>query len=515
MDASAPVQRDTSPLPPRKKGLAASLRVVFLWVFAAVFAVLIASAVFANPFWAHYQPLAVLLLAAAFAAVFFGVAALCRRFEAFLTQREIWCLLAFWALLTLTQLLFYSQLAVYPSRDFERVFTGAVNFAVNGFIEEPYLDYFYKFPNNMPATILLQFVFRIGNRLGFRDFYLIGSLVGALCYQLNFLFTYLCTRRLLGVARGFTALGVLWLCLPLHCLIGVFYTDTLTLPFIPLGLYLYLRLRDAAPLPQKLLWAALLGGALGLGTKIKYSVVILLVALLIDALLAARWKDILLAAAGFGLFFALISAGFNSYMYAHFLDKSLAADRATPFVAWIMMGMQGDGAHNVGDNDYIWAQPTREEKQQAAVEELERRLDAHTPGSFLAFMWQKSQRSYGSGNLDYTALAADSPRAQTFLVECVSPSGRHYAVFDNITQGYYVALFLCVIASAVACARKKSFDLWPCYLAMFGMFLFLLLWESGQRYLLNYYAMYILAALPVLERLPFRRRPAPAPEHAP
>jgi len=121
-------------------------------------------------------------------------------------------------------------------------------------------------------------------------------------------------------------------------------------------------------------------------------------------------------------------------------------------------------------------------------------LSGYTPASFIAFLYQKALHSVGSGNLNYPNTVADSPVRQTFLVECVSANGRHFAVFDHITQGWHVALFVLMIAGAVRQARRGGLEPFVPYLAVFGLFLFLLRWESGQRYLLNYMGMFILAA---------------------
>lgn len=429
-----------------EKGGAPQLaRRIFLAVFAAVFALLFIGVLFANPHYT-YHPAAVLGLAVLWGGLFYGLHWLCRRWGAALEKWERLALPVAFVVIIATQVLFYWQLAAWPTRDFERVFTGAVNFTVNGFIEEPYLDYFYKFPNNMPLTIVLQFVFRAFHRVGFSNFHLIGGAIGVVCALANYLFTYLCCRRLFGVGRAFFALGLLWLCLPLQSYISIFYTDLFTLPFVTGGYYLYLRLLDAHTWKGRLLAGGLLGLVLGFGTKIKYSVALVLIAIAIDLLLRKNWRALASAAGGFLAFFMLFSMAFDSYMYAHFLDKEIAKDKSTPFSAWIMMGLAGDGSHNPADNYIIWDEPTAEGKRAKAGEVIRERLQAHNPVTFVAFLYQKGLRSFGSGNLDYPSIVADAPVRQTFLVECISENGRYFTVFDHIVQGYHVALFALMIA---------------------------------------------------------------------
>lgn len=481
------------------------LRFLFFIVFALLFSILFFQVVFFNPHY-NYAPLAVVCFALFWLFVFFLLYRLTQHFKNRIERHEKLLLLGFGVLLLLTQIFFYWQLAVYPTNDYERVFTGAVNFSVNGFIEEPYLDYFYKYPNNMPLTIVLQFLFRIANRLGFTNFYLIGVVFNAVCIHLTYVFVYLCCRCTCGISRGFFALLLLYFCLAIQCHIGVFYTDTITMPFAAFAMYMYLRLLKDGSWKGHLLAAVLLGLGMALGTKLKYSVVIVLVAILLDLLIRLKIKHLLALVISFLICFAAVNYGFNRFMYSNFLDETLAKDRSTPFTSWIMMGLNGDGSHNPNDNYLIWNLPTKEEKQQKAKEELQNRFTSYSPLEFLAFLNQKALYSFGSGNLDYGRNVGDSPRAQTVLVECISPGGRYFTAFDTFVQGYHVALFFLVIAGAVLAAKQRSVLLFAPYLAIFGLFLFLLLWESGQRYLFNFYGLCILTATSgstLFGRIPF------------
>lgn len=488
-------------LPPL--GVSNRLRQLFLIMFGLVFFVLTISTCFFNPHFSH--PIGLLLL---FTVLWAGVFALLARAlctQAQCLQRYEKRLLGlFWVVLVLVQLLFYYQLAVYPTRDFERVYTAAVNYTINGFIQDPYLDYFYKFPNNMPITIVLQFVFRLVYKFGFTNFYIIGCMLGALCVQCTYTFTYLCCKKLFGVSGGFLALFLLLLCLPLQCYIGVFYTDIFALPVAPAAFYFYLQQKQAKTRKRQLLWLACLCLIVALGTSLKYSAVIVLIAIGVDMLLHRRWQSCLAMAALFVLLFAGIRFGFNQYTYHHFLDKSEAADKATPFTAWIMMGLQGDGAHNAADNNLVWVLPTQAEKKAAAAAEIKSRLSSYTPASFTAFLWQKSLRSFGSGNFSYTTLVADSPRRQTVLVEGVSPSGRYFTVFDTLVQGYHVLMLAgAALAAAFAVRRRKYTVMVPC-ITLFGLFAFLLLWEAGERYLLHFYPMFTLTAVFAIKEIASR-----------
>lgn len=482
-----------------KKGrISGTLKRVFFIVFAVVFAILFVQVVFANPHFEYNIPLT-LLFAVLWGALFFGLYMLLvrSRFGCLLEKREKLFLLLFFVFQIFTQLFFFSQTAGYASFDVEKVHYGALNFTVNGFIEDPYLDYFYKYPHNMPLVILLQFVYRLFYRFGLpmENFLYLGMAVNAVCMLLAFLFTYLCARHLFGVRYGFLAFAVLYLCIPLQSYVSVFYTDTLTLLFAPFAFYCYLRMRDAKTRKGRILAAIAMGAGLAFGAKLKYSVVIVLIAILATLLLNGKWKQLLASLGVFLVCFSLLTMGFNRYMYAHFLDESLAADKATPFASWIMMSLTGDGSHNAYDNDRVWYYETAEEKQQEAIQVIKERLASRNLWQHIQFYNQKSLRSFGSGNLDAVRWVVDAPIRDTTLARLMTPGYPGNKELDTFFQGYHVMLFSLIIAGAIIAARKKDCSMFMPYLAIFGLYLFLLLWEASQRYLLSFYGLFVLAAV--------------------
>lgn len=486
----------TSPLaaggPGRYARFGGGAKRVFFVLFAAVFGLMFLQVVF-NQMHVDYQPLPTLLAAALWAGAFFGLYRLCRRFCAFLEKRERWCLLGFGLLLAATQLWFYWQAANTPIVDIGYVYEAATHYAIGGYMVDPQLSYLCLYPNNMPLTIVLQFLFRVGLKLGFTDFYLIAVFFNVLCYWATYLFVYLSCRRLFGVARGFFAIGLLYLCIPLHVFLTCFYTDTTSMPFVAMGFYLYLRFRDAKTMKGRVLALGLMTLALALGSKLKYSVAILMIAIVVDLLLRGEWKRLLAAALAFVCGYLLVATALDSYMYT-MLPRERVQEESHPFNGWIMMGLAGDGAVNSTDNFYVWAWPTKAERIQKTNEEIVRRLQAYGPGGYLLFLNQKGIRSWGDGTLDLGIWVFPSIHRDSLMLYLLNPGESGYPVFRYVLQGYHVALFALLIAGAVAAARRKNYVVFVPYLATLGLYLFLLLWEAAHRYLINYFSMYMVAA---------------------
>ena len=465
---------------------------IFYIVFVATFGWLFFNVIFNNMHFS-YSPFVVLPIAGVWLYALYLIYRTIQKHESILVKYKVRYLIAFFVLLVITLFAVYSQLRTYPTRDFERIFTGAYNYTIAGVIEDPYLDYFYKYPNNMPLTIFLQFVFRVFYKFGFTNFYIVGALVNTFCICGTYFFLYLCCEKRLGVKQGFFALALMYLCIPIHFYISVFYTDIISMPFIPFALYISFLIQDAKNAKETILPLAGLFVVIGFGLKIKYSVAIIIIAISIDFIIRKEYKKIVAICLTVLCSFFTWSSGFDAFMYKNILDEEIAYDAATPFASWIMMSLKGDGTHDPNDNYFIWYFETHEEKNEYAWLEIRARLEEHGVLGYIRFLNQKAIRSFGSGNMDMSNTAADSPMKQGFLVECASEFGQYFTSCDNIIQGYHIMLFLSITIGALMAYKKRVAVMFPVYLSIFGLFLFLLLWESGQRYLINYTAMYMFA----------------------
>ena len=88
---------------------------------------------------------------------------------------------------------------------------------------------------------------------------------------------------------------------------------------------------------------------------------------------------------------------------------------------------------------------------------------------------------------------------QNVMIDILNSQGKYNFIYDNIIQGYHILIFTMIVAGMAMGAVRKNRKYFVAQLASFGMLLFLLLWEAGTRYLLNYYPIFIMSALPAIE----------------
>ncbi len=429
-------------------------------------------------------------------AVFLIIYKILNKYSATIENKTNKLLILFFILLTCTQIIVYYFAAGYPTIDFEKVFTGAYNYTITGEILDPYLDYFYKFPNNMPITIIYQFIFRVFHKLGVTNFFMLGAVLNGICIQLAYLFVFLSVKELSNPKNAFLAIIILYFCMPLQTYISVFYTDTTTMLYPVAAIYFYLLIcKQKNSKTQNLILALLLGAFVAVGTLIKNSVILALIAILIVLFLNLQLKKACACLASFIVIFALVSGASNAFMYNNILDKTVAEDKATPFIAWIAMGLKGDGAHNADDNHYVWAFETKEEKVDASKQLLIQRLQEKGPINYLNFLNKKAVRSFGSGNFNAQYIVANALMKDNFAVDIIYPDGKYFEIYDTIAQAYHVLIMVFLIIGAILSKLLKDYRFLVFQVSTFGLLLFLLLWEAGTRYLLNYYPVLIVSGI--------------------
>ncbi len=467
---------------------------LFYIVFLAMYGLVTFNTIF-NNFHYDYKWYIVLPVAFIWLGVIFLIYKLLAKHENWLEENTLKGFLIFFVFLIISQLLDFYFFGAYPSVDLVPVYQGAYDYTISGQIVDPTLDYFYKYPNNMPLAIILQFIFRVFYKFGFTEFYYIGVISNAIMLQLTYIFLFLLVKELVNTKFAFFSIILLMFCLPLHTYIAIYYTDTFSMMFPLAGLYFFVKLMKSKETKYMILNTILLSFFIGFGTKIKYSVIIAFVALVIVLVLNSEIKKLVAVAISFTVIYSAVVFSFNSFMYNNILDEELAYDLKTPMLNWVAMSLVGDGSHNTETNYYIWARDTQEEKQEAAIELITLRLEEKGFFGYLEFLNQKAITSFGSGEFKYKIDVAPKPVRDTEIFRILNEGSPYNEAFDNILQGFHILVLVGMLSSAYISMKNKNHKFLPLQISAFGLLLFLLLWEANSRYLMNYYPILIVSGI--------------------
>lgn len=266
------------------------------------------------------------------------------------------------------------------------------------------------------------------------------------------------------------------------------YTDTLSLPFVSASLYLFVISEEKSG-TNRVLLGVLCGFVCALGILIKGSLGVVLVAITIYILLSSdKTRFRLLSGILAGAVSVLLVWSFVSYRLPWF-DYTNSDRYELPLTHWIMMGSAGDGTYMPEDLDYSLSFETKDEKNQAAVSEISRRISScFSPESSISypkFVARKLSHllngayanQYNYDRLDNSGL----------LYDFVHTDGRYFSYFQLIYRFSIFSSSFAILFNTAVTIRRKSLNISFLFeLCIFGALLFFAFWEANARYMLSF-----------------------------
>ncbi|MDR1537219.1 MAG: glycosyltransferase family 39 protein [Clostridiales bacterium] len=414
-----------------------------------------------------------------------------------ISDRMAYCALAVFCAATGAALIYCAfSLRYTPLWDMGELFDGASDWVLKGNFGS-HAKYFATFSNNIGALLLMRCVFTVARFLGFNDFYaaLIFYNAAASIAGVAALF---CAARSLGGNRAAVMSLAMLGAFPIYYIMGAnLYTDVLSMPFGIIGCSLYLRVKaSGAAFRPRFAAIACAGLAIAVGTLIKATIAIVLVAIILDVLLTADLQSIKRLAAPLivasCVCIALTSA-FKAYMDWRIGPEMLDRERL-PLPHWVMMGVGGDGSYS-GD-DYYYSKkvlPDMAARREEIPKAIRRRVEELGFSGLIRLFGVKLARDFGDGTYNSSYVLDDEPVNDSPLHALVLNAGKHHDAFKHICTGMLCALQICAVIGAIRQFRRPS--ALAMHLSLMGLYIFLMFWESSSRYSQNFMPILILAAV--------------------
>lgn len=383
-----------------------------------------------------------------------------------------------------------------PVFDMEAVYGGAVQWIQQGSFPD-YYEYFGYFPNNLGTMLVLHTVFLIASVFGISDFFAVGAVFNSFLITLAAMAVSLVCRKLKSESAGVMALVFFVFCIPFLFMGAAFYTDSLSLPFPVLFYYLYIHFKEQQTWKMRALFAFGMGLVLAIGMLIKFTVVIILAAVIIDALLSVNWKEACLLT-GISLFIVFISFNLmNLYMYNRHLDKDISRQLNTPYLHWVMMGLQNNGAYSSDDYEYTRSFAP-EERNKACLSKIKERISSMGFTGLTELFLNKADVCFGDGTFAISDFLDDSPDKTRWIHQYILYSGAKHYQYKHFVTGILLGVYLFMLKWAAICLKenktRKDFMLAP-GMAGLGILVFLLLWETRGRYFTNFVPLMLVCAV--------------------
>lgn len=384
-----------------------------------------------------------------------------------------------------------------PSFDMGAIYNGAIQWTNEGNFSNFY-EYFGYYPNNLGSLGFLHIVFKIASLFGIKDFFAVGIIVNSAFITGTAVFVSLICKKIAGSKTALMSLILVLLCFPFYFMGAVFYTDSLSLIFPVLFYYLYLCLKGEKDRKKQIIYLAAMGLSLTIGMMIKFTVVIVLIAVVIDAFLYIPWKKALLILVVSLAFYGVIKSIYNHNIYKNYISDEQYQNLKTPYWHWIMMGLQNDGRYNPGDYEYTRSFDVNERSAACRKKAMERVKELGVSGLFK--LWtNKAVICFGDGTYELSDFLDDTPANETNIHDYILSAGKNYSKYKLFSTGLLIVLYLLASVGAIRDIigkvkyRESILPTAP-RLAMLGILCFLLLWETTGRYFTNYIPLLLICA---------------------
>ncbi|MBR4905523.1 MAG: hypothetical protein IKZ44_01575 [Clostridia bacterium] len=438
----------------------------------------------------YYLPIA---LAPALTAVLLLIFKKADRIYHRIPARILVTLFAFACIVTLFGMLYFSyrmrQTFGVDTWDFTRIQIDAAKKA--GGNQDINLSYYAKYKNNQFIYLLLSLLFRFVLRTAPNAS---GEVLNQWAIALNcaailtaVILSFCALKRSRGTHFAFAAGTFLLLYTPLWLYSPIYYTDTLGLPFIVLPLLLYTFLKSGKTVRNIVLFC-IMGIVCAIGMKIKMSIVFIFIAIGIVVLLLdrqkLRWLFVLSGTAALVLTAFALQLGIDRTM--HITEEEYDKSQF-PYLHWVMMSLGENGGYDAKMVKYTASFDTMEERKTAVVEKTKELLEERGfAGTVKHVFVTKMMHTWGDGTMSGTYYLGREPAEDGVFREYFTQKGKSFRYVYMYLQTVHLMLLFGVMISGIGMFRRPEGDVVSAMrISVFGLLVFLLIWECNARYLVH------------------------------
>ncbi|WP_436512563.1 glycosyltransferase family 39 protein [Clostridium thermobutyricum] len=319
--------------------------------------------------------------------------------------------------------------------------------------------------------------YKICNYFNF-NLVLSSVVVNILIVLLSVILTYFLIKRIFNIRVATISSYLFIIITPFYTYSPIFYTDTLTMIFLPLSFLLFhIYIKNT----ENMLLPIFIGILLAFGVGIKTNIIIGFISLLIFAIFIFYstknfFKFISICLMSFLIFSVLISSTCQKYIPIPLKDAGL------PPTHWIMMGLKDNGGFNISDVKLSKnSGKTKKEIQEFNIRTIKTRLKNYGIGGYNKFLYKKIQYTWGDGTYFAPVKLSRKPIRPNFLHTYIY--GDKNNLFTSFSEASHSLLLFLILIGSIGLFKSKNKIGFLFNICIFGVFLFLILWEARSRYL--------------------------------
>ena len=429
-----------------------------------------------------------------------------KKYEDFFIKHRYKLLAAFCLFVFAIQLIINNQMIPSVMYDHEKTFNGAIVWATQGNVPEfeIYNNYLHHYPHQVGLFLIQQFMFKLATTVGYTNYFLVASLGGHILFMIMIITSFKYLDENFGSRPALFFIPLIAIFIPLYFQSSVSYTDTYSVWGASCMLLFGSRAFKEKYTAKKILYAVITGVLAGLAIQIKTTAIIALIAVAIQFFVTDFKKNHFASLAVMLAALLAVNTVFDQWAYATVMEKGREGE-AMPTTHWIMMGMQGDGSYSSFDEWSITSAVPADQRVARNIEVIKERLTEMGPVGYVKLLYRKTCRTFGCGNREmyYTYLYSNKSEPVNWVYNLVLQNGRFYTITNNLSHIAYLFTFMLGVVGAVIFMFKKKnkpFAFAP-HISLIGFWIFMMLWESNHRQLVNQWSLFFIAGAIGLYRI--------------
>ena len=399
------------------------------------------------------------------------------------------------------------EMAVIPAGDRNVIFKQASEMAMDSVFKtsDEYNFYFLRYPNNQMLLLLETVWFMILKGIGSVNFLYWNMVLNILAIDTGIILCMVLVNRKYGKRAAILFQVMAFLFIPFYTYIPFVYTDTLVLPVVAGLLLCYQFVEESFNKKgiKTYILVCIMGLLTWIGFELKPTVAIITIASVFHMVIVKNWKKGIIATAVIMLVFGTCMVSYNTVM-----DKMAVVDQTDydkenfPYTHWVMMGLKGAGNYNLEDREYTSSFGTKEEKQEGNIEMIKKRLKDYGVTGLFIHQYIKAVNTWSNGKYDMDFHLQRQPVRKSWLQQVFFKKGKFYPLYDGYCTIYHWTLLAFIGVSVIYGLIKRETGpaaMWK--LALFGLFLFLSIWETKSRYVMHFVPVMMLITIDILKTI--------------
>ena len=380
-------------------------------------------------------------------------------------------------------------------------------------------NYYSQYYNNIYIMLFFKEVYNICSMIGITNFLYTSVLINIIAIDTSIFIIYLISKKIFGKYGGYASLLFSIPVLGLSPWMIVPYTDTLSMVFPILVFYLYLLIKENETQSKKMILSILLGICIVIGMLIKPTAIIIAIALILVKILFWEWKQENIKRAGtvllcvaIGVFLSYAIAGwYKDKEIGKFVSEEKSEQLEFPMTHFIMMGLKtfqtedGKFAYGVFDQDDAVATASHDGKSNKVeynLKEIKTRLQNMGITGYISFAYHKLNWILCDGSFFYGgegSFHTSDPLTTGKLADVIQNfsyiTSKNYDIYQSFLQAMWIIVqFFIIISIFLIKENGKDKNITIIRIVIFGICLFIVLFEGRSRYLINHLPFFILLA---------------------